>query len=278
MSLSRIPLAGVIGNPVGHSRSPRLHNYWLQRYGLAGHYVPLHIEERDLEKVVRTLHLAGFVGANVTIPHKEVILDMADVVTERASQIGAANALVLTPDGKIHADNTDGIGFLASLQQGAPDWEATSGPAALIGAGGAARAVVSALLGAGVPEIRISNRTRERAEVLANDFGPRVVVYDWLQAANMLEDAATVVNTSSLGMVGEPEFRVPLDGLEPSAVVTDVVYAPLETTLLREARKIGCRTVDGLGMLLHQAAPAFESWFGQRPEVDAETRAFVLGG
>lgn len=270
-----IPLAGVIGYPIAHSRSPRLHGYWLARYGLRGQYIPMNVAGPDLEQVVRTLPKAGFVGCNVTIPHKEAMIRLADVVSDRAALIGAANTITFR-EGRIHADNTDGTGFLANLRQGAPEWDAKAGPAAVIGAGGASRAIVAALIEAGVPEIRIANRTRARAEALRADFGPRVIVHDWIQAANMLEDAMTVVNTSSLGMEGKPDFRVPLDALSPKATVTDIVYTPLETTLLAEARAMGCTVVDGLGMLLHQAAPGFERWFGHTPEVDAETCAFVL--
>lgn len=272
----RIPLAAVIGSPVAHSRSPALHGYWLRRYGIKGHYIPMDITQADLPEALRMLPRLGFVGANVTIPHKETVLGLADIVSDRAALIGAANTLIFRKDGKIHADNTDGSGFIANLRQEAPHWVPGIGPAAVFGAGGAARAVVAALLEVGVPEIRIANRTRTRAETLRADFGARLVVVDWVQAGNMLEDAATVVNTSSLGMTGKPDFRVPLDALNPHALVTDIVYAPLETTLLRTAAEMGCTTVDGLGMLLHQAVPGFERWFGRRPEVDAETRAAVL--
>jgi len=273
----RIPLAGVIGSPIAHSRSPRLHAYWLRKYGLAGHYVPMDVAQADLAEVLRALPKAGFVGCNVTIPHKETVLQLADVVTDRASLIGAANTLIFRKDGKIHADNTDGYGFIANLRQNAPDWKPASGPAAVFGAGGAARAIVASLLEVGVPEIRVTNRTRPRAEGLRAEFGAKVVVCDWVQAGNMLDDAVTVVNTSSLGMVGKPEFLVPLDGLMPTAVVTDLVYTPLRTRFLETAAAMGCTTVDGLGMLLHQAAPGFERWFGKRPEVDQATRDAVLG-
>jgi len=273
----RIPLAGVIGSPVAHSRSPRLHAYWLRTYGLAGHYVPMDVAQANLAEVLRALPKAGFVGCNVTIPHKETVLQLADVVTDRAALIGAANTLIFRKDGKIHADNTDGYGFIANLRQNAPGWKPAAGPAAVFGAGGAARAVVASLLEVGVPEIRVTNRTRPRAEGLRAEFGAKVVVCDWVQAGNMLDDAATVVNTSSLGMVGKPEFLVPLDGLMQSAVVTDLVYTPLRTKFLETAAAMGCTTVDGLGMLLHQAAPGFERWFGKRPEVDQATRDAVLG-
>lgn len=272
----KIPLAGVIGSPIAHSRSPALHGYWLKHYGIRGHYVPMDVADGDLETVLRALPKAGFVGCNVTIPHKEKVLALADVISDRAALIGAANTLIFRADGRIHADNTDGYGFIANLREGAPNWQPAAGPAAVIGAGGAARAIIASLLEVGCPEIRISNRTRARAEVLRSEFGARVVVYDWVQAGNMMEDALTVVNTSSLGMVGKAEFRVPLDALSPEAVVTDCVYTPLRTHLLEEAASMGCATVDGLGMLLHQAVPGFERWFGQRPEVTSELRDAVL--
>lgn len=276
MTDHRIPLAGVIGNPVAHSRSPRLHRHWLRRYGIAGDYVPLHVEEADLEQVIRTLPRMGFVGCNVTIPHKIAALRIADQVSDRATLIGAANTLIFRKDGLIHADNTDGYGFIANLRAGAPGWRAEDGPAAVLGAGGAARAVLAALLEAGVPEILLANRTRARAEELRGEFGTRITVVDWVQAGNMIEEAAIVVNTTSLGMTGAAELRVPLDGLHPGQVVTDLVYTPLRTRLLAEAEAAGCVTVDGLGMLLHQAVPGFERWFGTRPEVDDDLRAAVL--
>ncbi|MFB9149105.1 shikimate dehydrogenase [Roseovarius ramblicola] len=276
MSQDRIPLAGVIGSPVAHSRSPQLHTHWLKTLGISGYYIPMDVSEADLETVLRSLPKMGFRGVNITVPHKEKALELADTVTDRATIIGAANTLVFRHDGQIQADNTDGYGFTENLRQNAPGWAPESGPAAVLGAGGAARAVIAALLDLGVPEILLSNRTRVRAEALQSQFGRRVTVIDWVQAGNMLEESVTVVNTTSLGMVGNPPLRVPLDGLRKGAVVTDLVYAPLQTRLLIEAEKAGCVTVDGLGMLLHQAVPAFERWFGTRPEVDAGTRAAAL--
>jgi shikimate dehydrogenase len=273
----RIPLAGVIGSPIAHSRSPALHGYWLRRYGIKGHYIPMDIAQSDLAEALRFLPKVGFVGLNVTIPHKETILGLADIVTDRAALIGAANTLIFRKDGKIHADNTDGAGFIANLRQNAPHWVPSAGPAVVFGAGGAARAVIAALIEVGVPEIRLANRTRPRADALRSDFGAKVTVHDWVQVGNMLEGSATVVNTTSLGMTGKPDLRVPLDGLNPKALVTDLVYTPLKTQFLIEAEEVGCTTVDGLGMLLHQAAPGFERWFGQRPDVDEATRAAVLG-
>lgn len=273
----RIPLAGVIGHPIAHSRSPALHGFWLKRYGIKGHYIPMDVAPSDLAHVLQTLPKMGFVGVNITIPHKEAILKIADIITDRAALIGAANTLIFRKDGRIHADNTDGAGFIANLRQNAPNWDPTAGPAAVFGAGGAARAVIAALIEVGVPEIRLANRTRPRAESIRADFGAKVVVSEWVQAANMLDGAMTVVNTTSLGMTGKPDFRVPLDGLDPAATVTDIVYTPLMTQFLIEAQAAGCTVVDGLGMLLHQAAPGFERWFGIRPEVDDETRRAVLG-
>jgi len=272
----KIPLAGVIGHPIAHSRSPALHGYWLKAYGIRGHYIPMDVAEEDLETVLRALPKAGFVGCNITIPHKEKALALADVISDRAALIGAANTLVFHPDGRIYADNTDGYGFTANLLEAVPSWTAKTGPAAVIGAGGASRAIVAALLDAGCPELRIANRTRTRAEALRSEFGARIVVYDWAQAANMLDGAATVVNTSSLGMIGKADFRIPLDALSPEAIVTDCVYTPLRTAFLEEAAARGCTTVDGLGMLLHQAVPGFERWFGKRPEVTPALRDAVL--
>lgn len=275
--LPRIPLAGVIGHPIAHSRSPALHGFWLKRYGIKGHYIPMDIAPRELAAAVEMLPILGFVGINVTIPHKETILKLADVVTDRAALIGAANTLIFRKDGKIHADNTDGAGFMANLRQHAPHWQPNAGPVALFGAGGAARAVIAALIAVGVPEIRIANRTRLRAETLRHDLGAKLVVYDWVHAGDMLKGAALVVNSTSLGMTGKPDLRLPLDRLEKGSVATDLVYTPLMTPFLIEAQQRGAHIVDGLGMLLHQAAPSFERWFNQRPEVDDATRAAVLG-
>lgn len=272
----KIPLAGVIGTPIAHTKSPQIHGHWLKTYGLAGAYIPMDVSSSDLREVLTALPKAGFVGVNITIPHKETVLEMADLVTDRATLIGAANTLIFRKDGKIHADNTDGYGFLENLKTGAPNWAPSAGPATVLGAGGAARAVVASLLDAGVPEVLLTNRTRIRAEKLADDFGNRVTVVDWVQAANILEDSALVVNTTSLGMIGKQEMRVPLDGLRRGTVVTDLVYTPLRTNLLAAAEDAGCVTVDGLGMLLHQAVPGFERWFGTRPTVDSATRAAAL--
>jgi shikimate dehydrogenase len=276
MSLARIPLAAVIGSPVAHSRSPRLFAHWLKTLDLPGHYIPMEIPQKRLAHTIRLLPELGFVGLNVTVPYKESVMEIADLVSDRATLIGAANTLIFRQDGRIHADNTDGYGFMENLRHAASQWQPDAGPATVFGAGGAARAVIASLLDVGVPEIRLTNRTRLRAEKLKEDFGNRVEVHDWLQAGNIIEGCATVVNTTSLGMVGKPQLRVPLDALAPGMLVTDLVYTPLETRLLHEGRAQGCMVVDGLGMLLHQAVPGFERWFGVRPVVDDATRRAVL--
>ena len=269
-------LAGVIGSPIAHSKSPAIHGTWLQRYGVKGHYVPLDIAQKDFADALRMLPKMGFVGVNVTIPHKLTALSLADHVTDRAALIGAANTLTFRDDGSIIADNTDGHGFMENIRSRYPDWKPSEGPAVIFGAGGAARAALAALIDAGTPEIRIANRTRARAEALRTEFGGRVHVAEWVQAGNLLEGATTVVNCSALGMTGKPDLKVPLDALEKDALVTDMVYSPLKTRLLSEAEARGCRVVDGLGMLLHQAVPGFERWFGVKPEVDDEIRDIVL--
>lgn len=274
--MTQIPRAAVIGNPISHSLSPKLHNYWLKRYHLQGEYTALAVPENALAETLKQMPENGFIGANVTIPHKVAVMQLADQISDRATLIGAANTLIFKEDGKIFADNTDGYGFMANVRQGVPDWDPKAGPAAIFGAGGAARAIIVALADAGVPEILLSNRTRPKAEALKAEFGTRIHVVDWVQANTMLAEARTVINTTSLGMKGAQDFKVSLDMLRPDAVVTDIVYNPLQTEFLKTAAKAGCTTVDGLGMLLHQGVPGFERWFGKRPEVDEDTRRAVL--
>lgn len=271
-----LPLAGVIGYPIAHSKSPRLHGFWLNRYGIKGHYVPLSVRPADLAEALRSLPKLGFRGANVTIPHKIAALQLADTATDRAALIGAANTLIFKPDGSVRADNTDGYGFIQNLRQHAPDWAPKLGASLVIGAGGASRAVVAALLGEGVPKIILANRTRQRAEMMVEDFGGRVEVIDWNRTADAMEGAMTIVNATSMGMVGQPELPFGLDAAPKGALVTDLVYTPLETPFLAAARARGLQAVDGLGMLLHQGVPGFESWFGQRPDVDEALRDHML--
>ena len=267
-------LAGVMGWPVGHSRSPRLHGYWLDRYGIDGAYVPLAVPPERIVEAIRALPALGFRGANVTVPHKEAALRAVDRIDGVARRIGAVNTLVVGDDGTIEGRNTDAYGFLANLREGAPGWRPTAGPALVLGAGGAARAVVAALTDAGVPEIRLHNRTVAKAEAVARDLGGPVTV----TATPDLAGIALLVNTTTLGMAGQPPLELDFAQLPADAVVTDIVYTPLVTPLLTAARSRGNPIVDGLGMLLHQAVPGFEAWFGCRPEVTAELRATVLAG
>jgi shikimate dehydrogenase len=263
-------LAGVLGWPVCHSRSPRLHGAWLETLGLDGAYVPLPVHPDRFAGAVRALLDLGFRGANVTIPHKQAAFAVCDVVDASARRAGAVNTLVFR-DGRIEGSNTDGFGFLESVREQAPGWRAEAGPAVLLGAGGAARAIAAALLDAGCPRVTLVNRSRARAEALARDLGGPIAVAD----APPLEDAALLVNTTSLGMQGQPPLLLDLAPLPPAAIVADIVYVPLETPLLAAARARGLRAVDGLGMLLHQARPGFEAWFGVPPRVDAALRAVV---
>ncbi|EPX77624.1 shikimate dehydrogenase [Litoreibacter arenae] len=276
MTNDKIPLAGVIGQPITQSKSPVVHAHWLRRYGIRGHYIPMDVSSVDLPHVLNNLPRMGFRGVNITIPHKESVLDIADVISDRAALIGAANTLTFQSDGKLHADNTDGLGFIANLKQEAPGWNPQAGPALVLGAGGASRAVVAALLHERVPEIILTNRTRARADALKAHFGGKIKVVDWTQAASHLDETATLVNTTALGMTGKEELKLNLGRLTSDTLVTDIVYNPLTTPLLAQAEARGCQTVDGLGMLLHQAVPGFERWFGRAPEVDAELRNAVL--
>jgi shikimate dehydrogenase len=268
------PVAAVLGWPIGHSRSPALHGHWLRRYGLPGAYVPLAVAPETAEAALRALPALGFAGANVTLPHKELALRVAHSATERALRIGAANTLVIR-DGHIEADNTDGFGFIENVRAGAPGWNPIR-PALVLGAGGAARAVIDALLAEGVRELRLANRTRARAEALAAQFGERVRVMDWAAAGEAADDAGVIVNTTSLGMEGQPGLDFTFDAAPADAVATDLVYVPLQTPFLAAAAARGLTTVDGLGMLLHQARPGFAAWFGREPMVDDALRAAVL--
>jgi shikimate dehydrogenase len=271
-------LAGVMGWPVAHSRSPRLHGYWLEKYGIDGAYLPLPVAPEHFAQALRVLSQLGFRGVNVTVPHKEAALKAVDTADHHARHIGAVNTVVMNEDGSLEGRNTDGIGFLTHLKEQAPAWQAAAGPAVVIGAGGAARAIVATLKDAGVPEIRLVNRTLSRAEGLALAFGDPLKVIPWINRAGALRDVALVVNTTTLGMHGEPELDLELVGLNPAAAVFDCVYNPLDTPLLDQARRRGFVPVDGLGMLLHQARPGFKAWFGVEPEITDELRALVAQG
>lgn len=268
-------LAGVIGWPITHSRSPRLHGFWLDRHRIDGAYVPLAIAPQNVETALKGLAAAGFRGLNVTLPHKLAAHAACDTVDDNARRIGAVNTIVFGDDGRVHGSNTDAFGFVENIRQNS-GWR-SGGIAVVLGAGGASRAVCVALIDAGVSEIRVLNRTRERADALAGDLGRPLVAADWSRRAELLADATMLVNTTSLGMTGQPPLDIDLDALPGDAVVNDIVYVPLETGLLTAARARGNEVVDGLGMLLHQARPGFEAWFGVKTEVTGELRDFVMG-
>ncbi|MET1026898.1 MAG: shikimate dehydrogenase [Dongiaceae bacterium] len=272
-------IAGVFGWPVSHSRSPRLHGFWLRQYGIDGAYIPFATPPAQFEAALRALPALGFRGANVTLPHKEKALQFVDHVTTRAQRIGAVNTVVVEEDGQLQGDNTDGFGFLEHLRDSARDWQPQAGPAVVLGAGGAARSVIVALLDAGVPAIRLANRTIRRADEIAEALagtGSRLSVHDWEDRAEILADAALLVNTTQLGLAGQPALELDLAKLPPEAVVDDIVYVPRETPLLLAAKQRGNVTVDGLGMLLHQARPGFAAWFKVEPQVTPALRDFVL--
>ncbi len=265
-------LAGVMGFPIMHSRSPAIHNHWIAEYGLLGHYAPLAVKPEGLEKALRALHPLGYAGVNLTIPLKELALPLLDEIDPVAQAIGAVNCVVVEKNGRLRGVNYDAFGFVASLQEAAPGWRANAGPAVVLGAGGAARAVLAGLIGEGAKEIRLVNRTYERAQKLAAEFGPSVQALDWDERESALDGAALLINTTSMGMLGQPPLDIALHGLPADALVTDIVYAPLETDLLAQARHRGLKGVDGLGMLLHQARPAFRDWFGPMPGVTPDLR------
>ena len=271
----RFLLAGVMGWPVMHSRSPMLHNYWFRQYGLAGSYVPLAIRPEGLGAALRALHPLGFAGVNLTIPHKQQALTIVDEVDAVARSIGAISCVVVKPDASLAGTNNDCWGFIQSLRQEQPDWRADRGPIVVIGAGGGSRAVCYGLAQGGAREIRLVNRTLARAEVIADEFGGPIMAVPWEHRNDALEGAAMVVNTTSLGMVGQPVLDISLDKLPAGAIAADIVYIPLQTPFLAAARQRGNRTVNGLGMLLNQGRPAWKAWFGVEPEVTAELRAMI---
>lgn len=268
--------ACVIGWPVEHSRSPIIHRYWLDRYGIDGAYEKEAVKPAALSRFLKELSDHGYVGTNVTLPHKEAALHAASTADEAARAIGAANTLWLDPDGVLHASNTDSYGFMTNLHVEAPHWNETPGTAMVLGAGGAARAVLHGLIEAGVPRVLLANRTHAKAEGLTEAFGPKVEPIRWDDKSDCLADCSLLVNTTSLGMTGQPPLDIALSTLPKTGVVADIVYAPLETPLLAEARARGLTAVDGLGMLLYQAVPGFQRWFGARPEVTPELRARVV--
>jgi len=271
----RFLLAGLMGFPVMHSRSPKLHNYWLAQHGLTGAYLPLAIRTEGLRAALRALPALGFSGCNLTIPHKEAALAIVDRVDPVARRIGAMNCVVVAPDGSLEGQNHDAFGFVESIREAQPNWRADAGPIVVIGAGGGARAVLVSLIDQGAREIRLVNRTPVRAAALQRDLDGLITALAWEKREDALAGAAMLINTTNQGMVGTPPLDLALDALPPTALVSDIVYIPRETPLLAAARKRGNPTVNGLGMLLHQARPTFRAWFGIMPDVTPELRAMI---
>ena len=271
-------LAAVIGWPIGHSLSPRLHGYWLRQYAVDGAYIPLAVQPETFDAVTAALPGMRFAGWNVTVPHKHAALAAVTDVDEHGARIGAVNTVVVGDNGATHGSNTDGFGFLQNLRSEAPDWDPSASPAVVVGAGGAAKSVAWALADAGAPELRILNRTASRAGALAAAIGDPATPVAWDDRAKALEGAGILVNATALGMTGQPGLGLPLDALPGDAVVNDLVYAPGMTGLLEQARARGNPIVGGLGMLLHQARRGFAAWFGTEPEVTAALRAHVAAG
>ncbi len=267
--------ACVIGWPVEHSRSPLIHRYWLAQYGIDGAYEKVAVPPEELGEFLGSLFERGFTGANVTLPHKEAALRLADSADAAARAIGAANTLWFDDDAELHATNTDAHGFMTHLMGEAPHWNKSSRPLTVLGAGGAARAILYGLLQAGAAKVRLINRSRDRAKVLARSFDGVVEVIDWSERNEALAGCGLLVNATGLGMTGKPPLDLNLAALPPDAIVADIVYSPLETPLLAAARARGNPGVDGLGMLMHQAVPGFQRWFGVRPEVSSELRAHL---
>jgi len=271
----RFLLAGVMGWPVMHSRSPMLHNYWFKKHGLAGTYVPLAIRPEHLAPALRGLQPLGFAGVNVTIPHKQDAMKIVNELDALARSIGAISCVIVKPDGSLAGTNNDCYGFIHAVRQEHPGWRADAGPIVVIGAGGGSRAVCYGLAQEGARELRLVNRTFDRAKEIAERFGGPIRALPWEQRHEVLEGAAMVVNTTSCGMVGQPPLDLRLDKLPQGALAADIIYIPLETPFLAAARKRGNRTTNGLGMLLNQGRPAWKAWFGIEPEVTAELRAMV---
>lgn len=275
MSDQKYGLAGVMGWPVAHSRSPQLHNYWIEKYGLQGAYVQLAVAPDMLGLAVQGLAALGFRGCNITIPHKVEAMALVNEVDPMASRVGAINTIVVQPDGSLKGFNNDGFGYIQSLLDAKPDWRADAGPVVVLGAGGAARAVVLSLADHGAREIRLLNRTLAKSQALATEFGGPVKALSWEDRHHALEGAALLINTTNQGMHGTPALDIDLKKLPLTALVSDAIYVPLETPLLAAARQRGNATVNGLGMLLNQARPAFHAWFGVMPEVTPELRRAV---
>ena len=263
-------IAGVLGNPIAHSKSPILHQFWLKQNKIKGFYIPLKVSENDLEMTLKNLPKIGFSGVNVTVPHKESVMSLAKIKTERASLIGSANTLTFLPEGGFKADNTDGYGFMKNLEEQAPVWDPKEAKVLVLGAGGACRAVIGALLESGVEKLHVTNRTQKRAKDLQVFFNSQIELIEWSEKEELLKSVNTVINATTLGMVGSDELQFSLSTANENTTIVDLVYNPINTPLLVEAHKKGCHVVNGIGMLLHQAIPGFNEWYGVKPTITKE--------
>lgn len=272
--MSEFVKAAVIGHPIKHSKSPLIHNYWIEKYGLQGSYEAIDIAPDNLGEGLKRLIAEGYSGFNLTVPHKELVLSVCDELDVSAQEIGAANTIAVK-DVIVKGFNTDGFGFIQNIKAAEPEFDFTAGPAVVLGAGGAARAVVFALIDAGAPDVIVLNRTKDKAQKLVDELGASKAG-DWENRNDALVGANLLVNTTSLGMDGQPPLEIDLSALPKEALVNDIVYAPLYTPLLKDAQARGNKVVTGIGMLLHQARPAFEKWFGVMPDVDERLEKLVL--
>ena len=263
-------IAGVLGNPIAHSKSPILHQFWLKQNKIKGFYIPLKVSENDLEMTLINLPKIGFSGVNVTVPHKESVMSLAKIKTERASLIGSANTLTFLPEGGFKADNTDGYGFMKNLEEQAPVWDPKEAKVLVLGAGGACRAVIGALLESGVEKLHVTNRTQKRAKDLQVFFNSQIELIEWSEKEELLKNVNTVINATTLGMVGSDELQFSLLKANENTTIVDLVYNPINTPLLVEAHRKGCHVVNGIGMLLHQATPGFKEWYGVKTTITKE--------
>lgn len=277
MMIGAEPLAAVLQPKGAKSYLPGMFMHWFIALDIPGAYLPLEVARDDLRQVLEALPKAGFVGVHIAPAYQHAVLEHVDIITDRAALMSAANTIIFRKDGKLHADNTDGYGFIENLRRAAPEWNPKAGPAAIYGAGRAARVVVAALAETGAPEIRISSRSPAKANVLRQEFGTRIKTYDWVKAGNLADGATLIVNATPLGSKDASDFRVPLDGLVPGALACDLTFDTSDTRFLQQARAYGCATADGIGMMLCQAAPSFERWFGKRPPIDDAARHAMLG-
>jgi len=272
---NRYIMAGVMGWPVSQSRSPVIHNHWIKKYNLKGAYGLFAVQPADIDKAVQGLRTLGLAGCNLTLPHKVDAMKFIDYIDPLAKRMGAINTIVVQADGALHGFNNDGFGYIQSLKDAKPNWRADEGPIAVLGAGGAARAIVLSLIDQGAKEIRLLNRTKAKADLLAQEFGKPISVFDWSERNNAIAGSALLINTTNQGMYGQPELDINLKELPSWTLVSDAIYVPLETPFLLSAKKRGNTTVNGLGMLLNQARPAFKAWFGVMPEITDELRQAI---